>query len=217
MRFTPSVGIFTLLAVLALPLAAGAQGARIEKVCLGPTGQPRARIADSFTCTITVTRTDDTGPPLRVDAIIDVVHHASGDVESGNLLASSVVLATTADSASAISPATVAPGDQNPLGDVATALVIDLDTNSPFTISGGGEVAVVACLADADCNDGNPCTLDQCGADNTCAHPAGNAGVTCRPLAGPCDIEEHCSGTSTDCPADTFLPTTEVCRPSAGV
>src|SRR5262249_36678446 len=128
-----------------------------------------------------------------------------------------VVLATTADSASAISSATVAPGDQNPLGDVATALVIDLDTNSPFTISGGGEVAVVACLADGDCNDGNPCTLDQCGADNTRAHPAGTGGVTCRPSAGPCDIEEHCSGTSTDCPADTFLPTTEVCRLSAGV
>src|SRR6266481_1475689 len=62
--------------------------------------------------------------------------------------------------------------------------------------------AGTACTSDA-----NPCTLDQCdGSSVTCQHPAGNAGVTCRPAAGDCDVAENCTGTSTECPADAFLP-----------
>src|SRR5204863_8908296 len=49
----------------------------------------------------------------------------------------------------------------------------------------------------------------------TCTHPAGNAGTLCRAAAGPCDITESCTGSSTSCPTDTFLPSTTVCRASA--
>src|SRR5439155_8780087 len=64
-------------------------------------------------------------------------------------------------------------------------------------------------------SDGNPCTLDQCdGASDTCQHPAGNAGATCRAAAGPCDVAETCTGTGVDCPADA--KSTAVCRAAAG-
>src|SRR5207247_9389771 len=65
-----------------------------------------------------------------------------------------------------------------------------------------------ACTADT-----NPCTLDQCdGTNNACQHPAGNAGATCRAVAGPCDVAETCTGTSTACPANGFLSASTVCR-----
>src|SRR5207249_3317422 len=66
-------------------------------------------------------------------------------------------------------------------------------------------------------DDGNPCTTDTCdGTHVTCQHPAGNAGVMCRASAGDCDVAETCNGTSTACPADTFLPATPLCRATAG-
>jgi MYXO-CTERM domain-containing protein len=43
------------------------------------------------------------------------------------------------------------------------------------------------------------------------------AGSTCRPLAGDCDIEETCSGTSVVCPPDTWRAAGTICRPVAGV
>jgi hypothetical protein len=67
-------------------------------------------------------------------------------------------------------------------------------------------------------SDGNPCTLDQCdGAGDSCMHPAGNAGATCRVSAGVCDVAETCDGASTACPADGFASSSTVCRNSAGV
>ena len=66
-------------------------------------------------------------------------------------------------------------------------------------------------------DDGNPCSLDRCnGTSDTCQHPAGNAGATCRAVAGVCDVAETCTGASTVCPADAFEPTTTECRPSGG-
>ncbi|MBI5533374.1 MAG: hypothetical protein HY898_11710 [Deltaproteobacteria bacterium] len=52
-------------------------------------------------------------------------------------------------------------------------------------------------------DDGLVCTLDQCSA-GVCAHPAGNAGITCRTANGECDVAEACNGTSTTCPTDGF-------------
>jgi endoglucanase len=64
-------------------------------------------------------------------------------------------------------------------------------------------------------DDGNPCTVDACDANNVCQHTAGNAGGVCRPAAaGGCDMAETCSGTSTVCPADNFMPAITVCRPA---
>ena len=53
-------------------------------------------------------------------------------------------------------------------------------------------------------------TLDACIA--TAFKPAT---TVCRPSAGVCDLEEHCTGTSATCPPDA--KSTDVCRPSAGV
>lgn len=63
-------------------------------------------------------------------------------------------------------------------------------------------------------SDGNVCTLDQCnGILNACQHPAGNGGTVCRAAAaGGCDVAETCTGSSTTCPTDAFLPNTTVCR-----
>src|SRR5206468_5053244 len=70
--------------------------------------------------------------------------------------------------------------------------------------------AGTACTADT-----NPCSLDQCDGTNvTCQHPAGSAGAVCRAAAGPCDVAETCTGSSTTCPADAFLPSSTVCRGS---
>src|SRR5439155_15895434 len=75
------------------------------------------------------------------------------------------------------------------------------------------EPSGTACSTDA-----NPCTLDECdGTNNACQHPAGNAGALCRSGSGDvCDPDENCTGVSTVCPPDIFLPTTFACRPAAG-
>lgn len=39
-------------------------------------------------------------------------------------------------------------------------------------------------------------------------------GGICHFSTGPCDKEETCTGASVDCPSDSFLPATTVCRPS---
>jgi hypothetical protein len=53
-----------------------------------------------------------------------------------------------------------------------------------------------------ECEDGACCTSE-------CA--IAQAGVVCRPAAGPCDIEERCSGETANCPADGFLPDATHC------
>lgn len=61
-------------------------------------------------------------------------------------------------------------------------------------------------------SDGNPCTADQCdGASVVCQHPAGNAGLVCRPSVMGCDPAESCTGASPSCPADV-----NNCTPSCG-
>src|SRR5437867_4262751 len=62
------------------------------------------------------------------------------------------------------------------------------------------------------CDDGNNVNSDCCSA--ACQIEA--AGTVCRPVAGVCDVAETCTGTSSTCPADTFVPATTQCRASAG-
>ncbi len=79
--------------------------------------------------------------------------------------------------------------------------------------------AGVNCPADAKSatdtpctDDGNACSRDVCnGSGNACTHPAGNAGATCRPVAGECDVAETCSGSNLNCPADGFLSNNTAC------
>ncbi len=42
------------------------------------------------------------------------------------------------------------------------------------------------------------------------------AGTVCRPVAGICDVQETCTGSSGSCPADAFVSSSTVCRASAG-
>ncbi len=53
-------------------------------------------------------------------------------------------------------------------------------------------------------DDGVLCTTDVCQA-GTCQHPAGNAGVACRPAVGECDVAEACDGVSPACPTDIHI------------
>src|SRR5205823_3342724 len=77
-----------------------------------------------------------------------------------------------------------------------------------------------SCPTDAKKAPGTACTFPtrrssdlQCnGTSDTCQHPAGNAGTVCRASAGPCDLAESCTGTSTTCPTDAFVPANTVCR-----
>src|SRR5256886_6745090 len=67
-------------------------------------------------------------------------------------------------------------------------------------------------------DDGNVCTTDLCdGTNNACQHAAGNAGTVCRAGSGDvCDADEVCTGVSSTCPPDVFLPIGVICRPAAG-
>ncbi len=44
-----------------------------------------------------------------------------------------------------------------------------------------------------------------------------SAGQVCRTVAGVCDVQETCTGSSPTCPADAFLNSSNTCRPSAGI
>ncbi|MEO8603762.1 MAG: hypothetical protein ABI629_14405, partial [bacterium] len=67
------------------------------------------------------------------------------------------------------------------------------------------------CSSAAQCDDGNPCTVDAC--TGSCANTAGNSGAPCRATAGVCDVAEQCDGINPACPADA--KSTAVCRASA--
>src|SRR5439155_724662 len=80
--------------------------------------------------------------------------------------------------------------------------------------------AQTMCMNDAQCNDMNPCTVDQCvrldGGPRVCVNTPGNMGTVCRAAAGVCDLAETCTGSSPTCPPDTFQPITVTCRASTG-
>jgi N-acetylneuraminic acid mutarotase len=80
-----------------------------------------------------------------------------------------------------------------------------------------GECQLVTAPSGTPCtSDGNACTVDVCNAGGSCVHTPGNAGAVCRPSAGLCDLEESCTGSSPNCPADGFVAALTVCRVKAG-
>jgi hypothetical protein len=97
-------------------------------------------------------------------------------------------------------------------------------TGDPCT---GGSECADACNETADdcfepsgtacTDDTNPCTTDTCDGGGACAHPAGNPGAPCRPVAGGCDIAENCDGSNPACPADAFVAGGTECRGTAGI
>lgn len=76
------------------------------------------------------------------------------------------------------------------------------------------------------CGNGTVDPGEQCdqgaadnGADASCCDAScqlRSASHACRPAAGPCDLEETCSGDAATCPDDGFQIAGETCRPSAG-
>ncbi|MFN8546077.1 MAG: hypothetical protein U0807_18000 [Candidatus Binatia bacterium] len=136
----------------------------------------------------------------------------------------------TCDPATGVCSNPVAP-DNAPCSDGIFCNGADACTNGSCTTHAGDP-----CVAGAECkttcdeatgscsdpagtactDDGNVCTLDMCDGSGTCTHPAGHAGTVCRAAAGPCDVAETCTGTSTACPANAFSPVSRVCRAAAG-
>eukprot|EP01027_Heterolobosea_sp_BB2_P009078 GEZU01013427.1.p2 GENE.GEZU01013427.1~~GEZU01013427.1.p2 ORF type:complete len:124 (+),score=7.96 GEZU01013427.1:82-453(+) len=60
-----------------------------------------------------------------------------------------------------------------------------------------------------DCDDDGPCCNP-----TTCKFRPSS--YVCRAAAGPCDVAEKCTGTSSSCPANKYRPPSFVCRPAAG-
>ena len=71
----------------------------------------------------------------------------------------------------------------------------------------------VTCVTDEDCNDDNPCTIDEC-ISEVCQYSNAPAGTTCRAAVGDCDEEETCTGNSPVCPDDEMVPAGTECRPA---
>jgi len=84
-----------------------------------------------------------------------------------------------------------------------TPLAVDLGPACTLTVG--------TCGSAAECDDGNPCTVDTCHPTLGCQHAAGNAGTVCRAAVGICDAAETCTGASTTCPADGAQPNGTTC------
>ncbi len=92
-------------------------GAAIFKNPLGPDGTPRAHVGDTITDTLTVMNLDDFLDTITITNLVDVVHHASGNIISSNLLSSPVTLdsylAGGIDTIEMTHGYLVLPGDEN--------------------------------------------------------------------------------------------------------
>ncbi|MEK6837341.1 MAG: hypothetical protein AABX69_01705, partial [Nanoarchaeota archaeon] len=66
------------------------------------------------------------------------------------------------------------------------------------------------CVSNSDCNDFHVCTTDTCVA-NDCTHSFTPGGTLCRGVAGDCDLAEYCTGSSADCPTDSFAAAGTLC------
>lgn len=74
------------------------------------------------------------------------------------------------------------------------------------------------CLADGDCADDNPCTVNTCDTSaGECVTTLAASSVICRPAGDVCDVAEYCTGSSPTCPADAFADATTACRPAVDV
>ena len=149
----------------------------------------------------------------------DCASHEDGDLCNGTLICSG--------HACVVDPATVVDCPTN----------LDTDCRRNTCNPGSGNCNLEPINEGLACNDGEFCTLtDRCrdgaceGTGTPCAAGpcatgcdedrdecrAVASGTVCRPAAGPCDGEETCDGSSTDCPADAFRPSSYTCRTTAG-
>ena len=68
-------------------------------------------------------------------------------------------------------------------------------------------------MRDQDCGAITGCAAPKCQLNGQCSTVPVDGGIICRPSQGVCDVEERCSGTSTQCPVN--LLRTTVCSPAA--
>src|SRR5438552_3659142 len=88
-----AIGFPVVLALL--PLNAGGQGFHggvSQKTAVGPSGLSIAHVGDTITATIRLRNSDLFSDSLTVTSIVDIVHHATGDVVTANLLMTPVTL-----------------------------------------------------------------------------------------------------------------------------
>jgi hypothetical protein len=95
------------------------------------------------------------------------------------------------------------------------------DAGSGDSGSGGsGGSPDAGCTSASACDDGNPCTIDQC-EGGMCSHTPASMGTSC-PTADPCDEPSTCDGqgqcqTGAPIPVDDGNPcTTGACDPTTG-
>lgn len=84
----------------------------------------------------------------------------------------------------------------------------------------------VSCMADSDCAGpatiAGDCTIGLCQMQippfipGHCVYVPKPSSTVCRPVNGPCDRAEFCTGTSPDCPPDTFLSSNVQCASASG-
>jgi hypothetical protein len=147
--FLPILFIVAMLAsmfVMATPVAA-AHGISVVKAQSGPWPNPDIALAgDTVTVEIMVTNMDTTIPShaVRIDSIVDVVQHASGNVSSGNLLSSPVILPVYLSYITVNYTYVVENGDSNPLIDSASAAGVDLGTGLAVSGSSMYQLTIIA-------------------------------------------------------------------------
>ena len=143
------VAVLVSMFVMALPVAAGVgpafHGISVVKSQAGPWPNPDIALAgDTVTVEIMVTNMDTTPHATRIDSIVDVVHHTSGNVSSGNLLSSPVTLPTYLSSVTVNYTYVVENGDNNPLIDSASVAGVDLGTGLAVSGSAMYQLAIIA-------------------------------------------------------------------------
>jgi hypothetical protein len=148
--FVTQAGLLSLAAVaysVTSPTAAQAQiclhGIGLVKNCVGPGGTTTALPGQTITCTIQAVNLDTCGDAIQIDTIEDCVHHTSGDICTGNLLAMPVVLPTLGASTTVTHTDVVQDGDGPDLVDTSEATGTDLGTGLNVSASAMAVVTIL--------------------------------------------------------------------------
>ena len=77
------------------------------------------------------------------------------------------------------------------------------------------------CVETAQCNDNNPCTVDECSAEGTCTYEPAALGTACESgdlclIAPSCDASGTCVGTPRDCSGPEVPCIINMCDPQTG-
>jgi hypothetical protein len=116
---------------------------------------------------------------------------------------------------------TVDANDPDPLTDDVTLTWDDTNSSQSGNAPSGDQSATTgsrSTLTCAECPADGVCGTFACNeVTNLCEPTFSPATTICRDSAGVCDVAESCTGTSVDCPADSFQAATTICRGSAGV